>query len=57
MPEHARGKSSASSASQGTAHERHDCHRDAIVALASVSASSGSMLISASRDMSVKVWK
>jgi phosphoinositide-3-kinase regulatory subunit 4 len=41
----------------GTAHERHDCHRDAVVSLATVSASSGKMLISGSRDMSVKVWK
>jgi phosphoinositide-3-kinase regulatory subunit 4 len=42
---------------QNASHERHDCHRDAVVALAAVSGTSGKMLISASRDMSVKVWK
>jgi len=41
----------------GTTYERHDCHRDAVVALATISGASGKMLISASRDMSVKIWK
>ena len=39
------------------AHERHDSHRDAVLALATISGTSGKMLISASRDMSVKLWK
>ena len=50
-------ESSRKNISQGAAHERHDCHRDAVVALAAVSGAAGKMLISASRDMSVKVWK
>ena len=44
-------------AQTSAAHERHDSHRDAVVALAVISGSSGKMLISASRDMSVKLWK
>ena len=50
-------ESSRKNISQGAAHGRHDCHRDAVVALAAVSGAAGKMLISASRDMSVKVWK
>lgn len=52
LPENAR-KSNA----HGTAYERHDCHRDAVVALATISGAASRMLISASRDMSVKIWK
>ena len=44
-------------AQASTAHERHDSHRDAVIALATISGASGKMLISASRDMSVKLWK
>lgn len=50
-------ESARKSAAHRTAYERHDCHRDAVVALATISGASGKMLISASRDMSVKIWK
>ena len=56
-PRNAAGNAPGVAEAKANAAARHDCHRDAVLAMEAVGVGTGRALVTAGRDAAVKVWK